>query len=64
MLAATISYCSFSSLIWSSIVIILLYIKKIFSKYYARSYSKSYGLSDASVTSLTKKEYGSAVYFL
>ena len=47
------------SLICLLLVMILLYVKKIFSKSYA-----SYGLSDARVASLTKKEYGSAVHFL
>ena len=42
-----ISYCIFTSLIWSLIAIILLYVEKIFFKLKR--------LSDASVVSLTKK---------
>ena len=53
-----ISYCSFSSLILSSIVIISFYILS------ERFFLKRKGLSDAKVASITKKEYGFAVYFL
>ena len=51
-------YCSFSSLILSSIVMISFY---ILSKRFSL---KCDGLSDARVTSITKKEYGFAVHFL
>ena len=52
-----ISYCSFSPLILSSIVMIGFY---ILSK---RFFMKREGLSDARVGSITKKEYGPSVYF-
>ena len=53
-----ISYCTFSSLILSSIVMIIFY---ILSK---RFFLKREGLSDARVASIIKKEYGFAVHFL
>ena len=54
-----ISYCSFSSLILSSIVMISFYILS------TRVFLKRKGLSDAIVASITKKEYGTfAVHFL
>ena len=53
-----ITYCSFSSLILSSVVMISFY---ILSK---RFFLKHEGLSDARVTSITKKEYDFTVYFL
>ena len=53
-----ISYCSFSSLILSSIVMINFY---ILSK---RFFLKHEELSDARVVSITTKEYGFAVHFL
>ena len=52
-----ISYCSLSSLILLSIVMISFH---ILSK---RFILKRKGLSDARVASITKKEYGFAVYF-
>ena len=52
-----ISYCSFSSLILSSIAMISFY---IFSK---RLFLKHEGLSDARVASITEKEHGFAVHF-
>ena len=59
VLAASLlrSYCSFSFLIWSLIVIFYYMCSK-------RFFLNLKGLSDASVVSLTKKEYGSAVRFL
>ena len=53
-----ISYCSFSSLILSSIVLINFY---IVSK---RLFLKREKLSDGTVVSITEKEYGSAVEIL
>ena len=53
-----ISYCSFSSLIFSSIVMINFY---LVSK---RFFLKREELSDARVVSITKTEYGCAVDFL
>ena len=53
-----ISYCKFSSLIWSSIAMILLYI------YFKRFFLDLKGLSNGKVVSLTKKEYGSVVHSL
>ena len=53
-----ISYCSFSSIILSSIVMINFY---IVSK---RFFLKRQELSDGRVVSITKKEYGSTVDFL
>ena len=52
------SYCIFSSLTLSSIVMISFY---ILSK---RFFLKREGLSDARVLSVTKSEYGFAVPFL
>ena len=52
-----ISFYSFSSLIWSSIVMVLSYI------YFKRIFQNLKGLSDRKVVSLTKKEYDSAVWF-
>ena len=51
-----ISYCNFSSVISSSIVMISFY---ILSK---RLFLKPKGLSDARVASINKKEYGFAVH--
>ena len=53
-----ISYCSFSSLILSSFVMVNVY---IISK---RFFLKREGLSDARVASITKKEYGFPEYLL
>ena len=53
-----ILYCSFSSLPLLLVVMITFY---ILSK---RFFLKSEKLSDATVVSITKKEYGFAVYFL
>ena len=53
-----VSYCSFSSIILSSIVMISFY---ILSK---RFFLKHEGLSYARVTSINKKENGFAVHFL
>ena len=53
-----ISYCSFSSLILSSIVMIGLY---ILSK---RFFLKRTGVSDAKVVSITQKEYCFSVHIL
>ena len=53
-----ISYCSFLSLILSSIVPISFYIPS------TRFFPKRNGLFDARVASITKKEYGFAVKFL
>ena len=51
------SYCSFSFLMWSLVVIFYyMYSKRFFLNFK--------GLSDANVVSLTKKEYGTTVYFL
>ena len=50
-------YCSFSSLILSSIVMISFYILSI------RFFLKHIGLSDARVVSVTKKEYSFAVQY-
>ena len=56
--ALLISYCSFSSLVLSSSVIISFYIlPKIFSLKHKR-------LSDARLASIIKEEYGFAVHFL
>ena len=52
-----VSYCNFSSLILSSIVMISFYILS------ERIFLKHQGLSDAKVASITKKEYGFAVLF-
>ena len=52
-----ISYCSFSSLISSSIVMNSFYILSI------RFFLKRKGLSDARVEIITKKEYGFEVHF-
>ena len=54
----SISYGTFSSLIFSSIVMINVY---IVSK---RFFLKREGLPDARVLSITKKEYGFGVHFL
>ena len=51
-------YCSFSSLILSSIVVISFYIL------YKSFFLKREELSDVRVVSITKKEYGFAVHFL
>ena len=52
------SYCSFSPLILSSVVMFSFYIlSKIL-------FLKREGLSDAQVVSITKKEYGFLVHFL
>ena len=53
-----ISYCNFSSLILSSIVMISFYILS------TRFSLKCEGLPDARVASITKKDYGFAVHFL
>ena len=53
-----ISYCSFSCLILSSVVMISFY---ILSK---RFFLKCKRLSDGRVVSTTKKEYGFAVHFI
>ena len=53
-----ISYCSFSSLFSSSIVMVSFY---IFSKMFVLRRKR---LSDAKVVSITKKEYGFVVHFL
>ena len=53
-----ISYCSFSTLILSSIVIISFY---ILSK---RFFLKREELTDVRVVSITKNKYGFAVHFL
>ena len=53
-----ISYCRFSSLISSSVVMISFY---ILSK---RFFLKREGLSDERVVSITKKEDGFAAHFL
>ena len=53
-----ISYCRFSSLILSSIVMINFYILS------ERFFLKREGLSDARVVSITKKEYGFSVQSL
>ena len=50
-----ISYCSFSSLIWSSLVMITLYI------YFRRFFLNLNGLSNGKLVSLTKDEYSSTV---
>ena len=52
------SYCSFPSLVLSSVVMISFY---ILSK---RFFLKRKVLSNARVASITKKAYGFAVYFL
>ena len=61
------SYCSFSSLIWS-LIVDFYYIMELHSEeftFYVKIFFWNLkGLSDASVVSLTKKEYGSAVHFL
>ena len=54
-----ISYCSISSLIFSSIIVMISF--HIFSK---RFFLKREGLFDARVSSITEKEYGFAVEFL
>ena len=54
-----ITYCSFPSSIWSSVVMILLYI--YFKTFFLINLK---GLSDGEVVSLTEKEYDSAVYVL
>ena len=51
-----VSYCSFSSLILSSVVSYYILSKRFFLK--------RKGLFDARVASITKKEYGFAVNFL
>ena len=53
-----ISYCSYSSSIYSLIAMILLYI------YFKRFFLNLKGLSDGKTVSLTKKEYDSGVNFL
>ena len=53
-----ILYCSFSSLILSSFVVISFYILS------TRFFLQRKELSDAKVVSIIKKEYGSAVHFL
>ena len=50
-------YCSFSSLILSSFVMISFYV------ICKRFFLKRKGLSDVKVASITKKEYGFAVHF-
>ena len=52
-----ISYCSVTSIILSSVVIIIFYVLC------KRFFLKPKGLSDAKVVSITKKEHGSAVHF-
>ena len=52
-----ISYCSFSSLILLSVVLISFYIAS------ERLFLKREGLSDTKVLSITKKEYGFVVIF-
>ena len=53
-----ISYCNFSSLILSSVVMIRFYIL------FERFSLKRKRLSDAKVVSITKENYGFAVHFL
>ena len=53
-----ISYCSFSSLILSSIVMIIFHILS------ERVFLKPKGFSNARVASITEKEHGFAVHFL
>ena len=53
-----ISYCNFSSLILSSIIMIRFYI--LFERFSLNRKK----LSDAKVVSITKEKYGFAVHFL
>ena len=53
-----VSYCTFSSLILSSVSMISFYILS------ERFFLKRKGLSDARVVSITKKEYDFAAQFL